>query len=140
MRQYLLKNFDSRRVLSRLWSIVILAAVMLLISSCASLSSTGVGRVKHYVVENRQLPQAFDGFRLAFISDIHYPSLFDRSRLKKLTRKLQKESPDILLLGGDYVTSATFLNELFDSLSAVHPADGVYAVYGGYLYRSRKSF
>lgn len=104
----------------------------LLLSSCASLSPNGVGRVKRYSFEDEGVPQAFDGYKIAFISDIHYPSLFNRNRLGKLTRKLQKESPDILLLGGDYVTSESYLDELFDSLSAVRPADGVFAVLGNH--------
>ena len=104
----------------------------LLLSSCASLSPNGVGRVKRYSFASEAVPNWFDGYKIAFVSDIHYPSLFTQSRLKKLTRKLQKESPDILLLGGDYVTSAAFLNELFDSLSAVEPVDGIYAVLGNH--------
>ena len=104
----------------------------LLLSSCASLSPNGVGRVKRYSFASEAVPNGFDGYKIAFVSDIHYPSLFTQSRLKKLTRKLQKESPDILLLGGDYVTSAAFLNELFDSLSAVEPVDGIYAVLGNH--------
>lgn len=104
----------------------------LLLSSCASLSPNGVGRVKRYSFADEAVPVGFDGYKIAFVSDIHYPSLFTQPRLKKLTRKLQKESPDVLLLGGDYVTSVTFLNELFDSLSAVEPIDGVYAVLGNH--------
>lgn len=108
-----------------------LVAVMLL-SSCASLSPNGVGRVKHYSFGNESLPQQFDGYKVAFISDIHYPSLFTRGRLAKLVRKLRDVSPDMLLLGGDYVTSDEYLGELFDSISSVSPVDGVYAVLGNH--------
>lgn len=108
-----------------------LVAVMLL-SSCASLSPNGVGRVKHYSFGNKSLPQQFDGYKVAFISDIHYPSLFTRGRLAKLVRKLRDVSPDMLLLGGDYVTSDEYLGELFDSISSVSPVDGVYAVLGNH--------
>ena len=104
----------------------------LLFSSCASLSPNGVGRVKRYSIADEAVPDAFDGYKVAFVSDIHYPSLFNRQRLGKLTRKLQKESPDVLLLGGDYVTSDVYLDELFDSLSSVKPSDGVFAVLGNH--------
>ena len=109
----------------------------LLLSSCASLSPNGVGRVKRYSFADEAVPDGFDGYKIAFVSDIHYPSLFDRSRLNKLTRRLQKESPDILLLGGDYVTSDAYLDELFDSLSSVGPSDGIYAVLGNHERRYR---
>lgn len=104
----------------------------LLLSSCASLSPNGVGRVKHYDFTDEAVPEGFNGYKIAFISDIHYPSLFNRTRLEKLTGRLRKESPDLLLLGGDYVTSEVYLNELFDSLSAINPKDGIYAVLGNH--------
>lgn len=112
---------------------------MVLLSSCASFSSSGVGRVKRYSFTDETVPDEFDGYKIAFISDIHYPSLFTQPRLKKLTRKLRKESPDILLLGGDYVTSPSFLDELFDSLSAVITPDGTFAVLGNHERRNKES-
>jgi predicted MPP superfamily phosphohydrolase len=116
--------------------IVLSAAAMLLILSCASLSSSGVGRIKHYVVESDRLPVSFDGYSVAFISDIHYPSLFTHKRLAKLVRKLRNENPDMLLLGGDYVTDNSYISELFDSLSTVHPSDGTFAVLGNHARRN----
>ncbi|MBO7230559.1 MAG: metallophosphoesterase [Bacteroidaceae bacterium] len=111
---------------------VLLFVAMLLLSSCASLSPNGVGRVKHYSFGNEDLSEEFVGYKVAFMSDIHYPSLFTREKLAKVVRKIKKESPDILLLGGDYVTADTFFVELFDSLSSVRPADGIFAVLGNH--------
>lgn len=111
---------------------VSLAAVMLLISSCATLSRSGVGRVRHYAVESSQLPGAFDGYTVAFVSDLHYPSLFSPSRLNKLVARLNALSPDMLLLGGDYVTDNDSIEKLFSSISSVKTADGIYAVMGNH--------
>ena len=110
----------------------ILAAVMLLISSCASLSPNGVGRVKRYTFAEESVPEEFDGWKFAFVSDLHYPSLFTPKRLGKLVRRLQKESPDALLLGGDYVTDNDSIDTLFKSLSAVKTSLGTYAVLGNH--------
>lgn len=112
---------------------------VLLLSSCASLSPNGVGRVKRYSFASEEIPNEFNGYKIAFVSDIHYSSLFTKKRLKKLTRKLRKESADALLMGGDYVTSACLLNELFDSLSSVGPTDGVFAVLGNHELRYKDS-
>ncbi len=110
----------------------ILAAVMLLISSCASLSPNGVGRVKRYTFAEESVSEEFDGWKFAFVSDLHYPSLFTPKRLGKLVRRLQKESPDALLLGGDYVTDNDSIDTLFKSLSAVKTSLGTYAVLGNH--------
>lgn len=113
-------------------SLMLLAAAMLSISSCASLSSAGVGRIKEYTVESEKLPPCFDGYKVAFISDIHYPSLFGKKRLPKLVRSLKNIAPDILLMGGDYVTDNDSIDALFTALSAAEPSHGTYAVLGNH--------
>ena len=111
---------------------------MLLISSCATLSPNGVGRVKRYTFGNENVPEGLDGYKIAFISDLHYPSLFTPRRLGKLVRRLQKESPELLLLGGDYVTDNDSIDALFRSLSAVEPSLGIYAVLGNHERRNEQ--
>lgn len=118
--------------------IMLSAAAMLLISSCATLSGSGVGRVKEYVIESDRLPGSFDGFRVAFVSDLHYPSLFNAKRLGKLVKRLEEISPDALFLGGDYVTDNDSIDALFSSLSTVEPPFGVYAVLGNHERRNEE--
>ena len=55
---------------------ILLLLAVLLFSSCASLSPNGVGRVKRYAFADMAVPDAFNGYKIAFVSDIHYPSLF----------------------------------------------------------------
>lgn len=118
--------------------IVILAAAMLLISSCASLSPNGVGRVKRYTFAKENVPEGLDGCKIAFISDLHYPSLFTHKRLGKLVHKLKQESPDMLLLGGDYVTDADSIDVLFKTLSAAVPSWNAFAVLGNHDMRHKE--
>lgn len=103
-----------------------------LLASCASLSSSGVGRIRHYEITDEKLPPEFDSTVIAFISDIHYPSKLTRKRLGKVVHRLRCINPDIMLLGGDYVTSPAYMDELFDSLSSVNVGIGIYAVLGNH--------
>lgn len=121
---------------SRSLSIVLLAAAMLLISSCATFSSKGVGRIKEYSIESDRLPAGLDGYRVAFVSDIHYPSLFTAKRLERLVSFLGNKRPDLLLLGGDYVTDNDSIEALFSALSAIEPRCGTYAVLGNHERRN----
>ena len=121
-----------KKAVIRLRMAVILAAVMLLISSCATLSGKGVSRIKCYEVESERLPDCFDGYEIAFVSDLHYPSLFSTKRLQELVATLNEISPSMLLLGGDYVTSNDSIDKLFLSISSVKTADGIYAVMGNH--------
>lgn len=127
-----------RRFVRTVAGVVAIVAVALLQSSCATLSPNGVGRVKSYQISDEGLPLQFEGYKIAFLSDIHYPSLFNRKRLGKVIRRLQKEEPDMLLLGGDYVTDDNYIPELFDSLSSVNPADGTFAVLGNHERRNKE--
>ena len=129
-----LKKFRSKL---RAVKLFFLSALLLVLSSCASLSSSGVGRVKRYTVESESLPPSFDGYEIAFVSDIHYPSLFSQRRLGRLVNKLRALAPDMLLLGGDYVTDDAFVPELFDSIATVAPVDGIYAVWGNHEQRNK---
>lgn len=104
--------------------------------SCATLSPNGVGRVKRYTVESDRLPAVFDGCRVAFVSDIHYPSLFNARRLERLVASLSDIHPDLLLLGGDYVTSDDSIKALFFALETVGARYGTYAVLGNHERRN----
>ena len=118
--------------------VIVSAAAMLLTSSCATLSRNGVGRVKRYTVESEKLPPQFDGMRVAFISDLHYPSLFTNRRLGKIVTCLNREQVDLLLLGGDYVTDNDSIDSLFDVLGAVETVYGTYAVWGNHERRNKE--
>lgn len=48
------------------------------------------------------LPEAFDGLRLAFVTDIHYGALLKEDRVRALAEKVNAWQPDVILLGGDY--------------------------------------
>ena len=81
-----------------------LAGVVL--SSCATASFSeykGVGRVKRYDFYSAQLPDSFDGFRIAFASDFHYESRFTARRLPGAVRALQSADADVLLYVTDVV-------------------------------------
>lgn len=60
----------------------------------------------------RDLPPAFDGFRIAQISDIHLDEFTEPFFLERVVRHVNDLKPDMVVLTGDFVThgSLTFLN------------------------------
>lgn len=109
---------------------------IVLLSSCATASFSkyhGIGRIKKYMIYSEQLPDSFDGFRIAFASDFHYESRFNRKRLPGLLKALQATEADVLLLGGDYRgRNGGNLTELFDLLHTFRPPYGTYGVMGNH--------
>ncbi len=95
------------------------SCVLLLFSSCATLNVThpGLGRVKKYDFAHKDVPASFNGFTIAFISDLHYKSKFTEKRLRGLVKTINKLHPDLLLMGGDYQEGCQFVNELCACLS-----------------------
>ena len=73
-------------------------------SSSVDVSSvyTGVDRLVKYDFTHRDVPEAFEGFRIAFISDLHYKSLLKEKGLNDLVRLLIAQKADVLLMGGEY--------------------------------------
>ncbi|MCD7900027.1 MAG: metallophosphoesterase [Bacteroides sp.] len=112
--------------------------VTVLLTSCASLnfSNPGVGRVKHYTFQHKDVPVAFNHYRIAFISDLHYKSLFNEKRLSQLVKIIRKQHPNVLLMGGDYHEGCGFIAPLFQTLSEIKTEHGIYAVMGNHDYAS----
>ena len=102
----------------------------LALSSCTSLRYAGVNRVRDYNISSPDVPEAFDGYRIAFASDFHLKSKFKERQLHGTVKALQAAAPDILLLGGDYQEGCEYVEPLFAELGSVVTPDGTYAVLG----------
>lgn len=97
---------------------------------------SGIDRVKQYDFTHRDVPEAFDGCRLAFISDLHYKSLFQEKELKHLVQLLQELQPDALLIGGDMHEGCQYVAPLMEALEQVKTPLGSYAALGNNDYES----
>lgn len=91
---------------------------------------SGIERVMNYDFTHNDIPKAFDGFRIAFISDLHYKSLFGQTSLRNLVRLLNEQKADVLLMGGDYQEGCEHVEPLFAALSRVKTPMGIYGVMG----------
>ena len=78
--------------------------------AAAGLSLEGFGREpKHPVAERvevrlARLPESFDGFRIAQITDIHFGPYMDQELLGSAMRLAQEFHPDVVTLTGDFVS------------------------------------
>ena len=110
--------------------ITLLLLSVLSLASCTSVRYTGVSRIRDYDITSPQLPEAFDGYRIAFASDFHLKSKFKERQLRGTVKALQALAPDVLMLGGDYQEGCEYVGPLFDKLSKATPPNGIYAVLG----------
>ena len=93
-------------------------------------------KVRNIEIVSERLPEAFDGYRIAHISDLHLLSFEDRhDRLEEFIDKVKSLSPDLIVFSGDLVTYSPEETEGFeDILTALKAPDGVYSVLGNHDY------
>ncbi|MFC1718955.1 metallophosphoesterase [Candidatus Poribacteria bacterium] len=79
------------------------------------------------------IPNEFNNYKIAFLSDIHHGSYFSRDRVKKVVEKVNRMNADLILLGGDYVhRDKKYITPCFEELANLKARDGVYAVLGNH--------
>ena len=81
------------------------------------------------------LPPNFDGYRIAVLTDTHVASFVRRDFYREIVAQVRQFDPDVILLGGDYVTwnrhIALMANVLIGELQA---HDGIFAILGNHDY------
>lgn len=81
------------------------------------------------------LPDAFNGYRIAFISDIHVGSMYNaKAELEKLSGVISEIDADILLFGGDLVNlhHSELTDDILERLSLLKGKQGTVAVLGNH--------
>ena len=59
--------------------------------------------VREECFESREIPEAFDGFRIVHLSDLHVGTYFSGTMLRKICDKIRDLSPDLVVFTGDLV-------------------------------------
>jgi hypothetical protein len=83
----------------------------------------------------RNLPPSFDGYRVVFLTDTHVASFHRRAFFREVVAQANAYEPDLILLGGDFVTFERHIPLMAELLlSGLEARDGIYAVLGNHDY------
>ena len=92
-------------------------------------------RVFKYVLEFDDLPEAFDGYKITQLSDIHSGSFDNREKVKYGIKLANEQQSDLIVFTGDLVNNvAEELDEWKDIFSTLEARDGVFSVLGNHDY------
>ncbi len=92
-------------------------------------------RVRTIDVPVAGLGPAFDGYRIAQLSDLHIGGLWPRARAARWVERANAHDGDRVALSGDNVTPGTaFHQDIADVLSSLRGRDGAVAVMGNHDY------
>ncbi len=96
---------------------------------------------RHWVVLRRvtlpvrDLPAAFEGVRIAHLSDLHIGGFMPRPTGERWVRMANREKPDLVAVTGDLVTSGTaFHHDIAEVLGGLRAPLGVFASMGNHDY------
>jgi predicted MPP superfamily phosphohydrolase len=79
------------------------------------------------------LPAAFDGFRVAQLSDVHHSTLVPLAEVRRAVALTQSAQADAVVLTGDYTTNERrFIEPCAEELSKLTAPAGVWAVLGNH--------
>ncbi|WP_040249886.1 metallophosphoesterase [Psychroserpens mesophilus] len=92
-------------------------------------------RVLDYVLHFEDLPEAFDGYKITQISDIHSGSFDNRKKIEYGVNLINQQQSDVIMFTGDMVNNKS--SEMLpwaDLFSELKAKDGVYSVLGNHDY------
>lgn len=84
-----------------------IAFIVVILSMVGNLIYSNKITIKNYILKYENLPNSFDGFTIAHISDLHLGSFVSDNKLKKTTSKINNLNPDAIIFTGDLVNSST---------------------------------
>jgi predicted MPP superfamily phosphohydrolase len=85
-------------------------------------------------------PAGASPLRIAFASDFHAGATTDERVLAETCARLNDERPDLLLLGGDFVSvRANDIHRLADMLAPIHAPLGKFGVFGNHDLRANRA-
>ena len=97
--------------------------------------------VKNVSVVSDKIPESFDGYKVAFFSDLHVGTLVSKRKMvAKLVDEINNHNVDLVINGGDIVHQSyeEITPEILEILNQIEAKDGVLSVLGnhdlGYYY------
>jgi hypothetical protein len=80
------------------------------------------------------LPAALDGLRVGLMTDLHHSRMVSREEIEAAVSLLQSARPDLIILGGDYVTYGDpgYVTPCAEALSRLTAPHGVFAALGNH--------
>lgn len=87
------------------------------------------------------LPDAFDGFKIAQITDIHSGSWDSVERVKEGVRKIMSTESDMIVFTGDLVNfNKDEIDPYIDTLSTLNAPHGVHSILGNHDYYGARNY
>lgn len=117
------------------------SATVISVGALAGVGAYGAIYERHHLervtrdVAVRGLPPALDGLRIGMITDVHHSAVVPAEDVMRAVALLDEAAPDIVVLGGDYISffDRTFASPVAELLAPLADAPhGAFAVLGNH--------
>ena len=117
------------------------SATAISVGALAGVGAYGVAYERHHLqritrdILVRGLPSALDGLRIGVITDVHHSAVVSAAEVTRAVTTLKEATPDIVVLGGDYVSffDRTYIGPVAELLAPLAAAPfGSFAVLGNH--------
>jgi len=110
------------------------------VGAVAGAGSYGYFDERHQLVIARpdvrvtQLPATLDGLRIGFLTDVHCSRWMSPEDVERAAKQLRDERPDMIVLGGDYVTwgDRSHVRPSAEALASLSAPYGVFGILGNH--------
>ncbi len=114
-----------------------LAAGPLVAVSATSVYASMIEPFRYHISETnifiRELPDAFEGFRITQLTDVHHSRIVSIEEVEHVVRLAAATKADLIALTGDYTTSyRRYIEPCAESLGRLSAPEGVWAVLGNH--------
>jgi uncharacterized protein len=107
-----------------------------LMAASYGLYEAGSVRIERPAITLPNLPASFDEIRIAFLTDIHHGPYISLDYVVSIVRTTLALGPDLILLGGDYISlDAKYVEPCFEVLAGLKSPLGVFGVLGNHDHR-----
>jgi hypothetical protein len=89
--------------------------------------------VTHPRIRLRRLPKAFDGFRIAHLSDLHVGPFMSTEEIRKYVAICNQQKPDLVALTGDFITwDSSTQGAVVEALAGLKAPFGIFGCLGNH--------
>lgn len=93
--------------------------------------------VTETVIRVKDLPERFEGFRIAQVSDVHHSRLVSIEEVRQVVGLANAAGADLIALTGDYTTDRPeYVEPCAEALGELKAPEGVWAVLGNHDHRT----
>jgi len=120
------------------WLFTIMVIIILIIIYARFIGTMGFV-TKEYTLNDKNIPNGFDGIKIVHFSDLHYNRAITLSKVKSVIKEINLINPDIVVFTGDLTDKDVTLTEddysdLIKVLSVINAKYGKYAILGNHDY------